>query len=138
MAIVTVDSVQVVHEALTASGSELHALIGSRAYSPVAPHPSVWSNANPAVIYRPLVETTNASGGLEYIEMQFRCYGGSGSYTDARRVYRALRDRLEHSGSRSLTSGRIERAFLVSARQEPLEPETGWPCHTAIYRLILS
>lgn len=138
MAIATVDSVQVVYEALTASGSDLHTLIGSRAYSPVAPHPSVWANANPAIVYRPLAESTNASGGLEFVEMQFRCYGGTGSYKDARTVYRALRDRLEHVGSRSLASGRIERAFLIWGRQEPLEPETGWPCHTAVYRLILS
>ena len=138
MAIGTVDSTKVVHEALVKTGTDLYTLIGARAFSPVAPVPSVWNNSTPAVIFRETNISPPACDGAEFIDVQFRCYGGTQSYTDARTVYRALRDRLVSMCGETLTTGRVSRVFVISGRQEPLEPDTGWPCYVVNCRIILS
>jgi hypothetical protein len=134
------DSVQVIWEYLTVSGTDLHALIALRAWSPEAP--ATFKNEQAAVVYELLDEEQRALPNNTAI-VKFLCFGGKRAdgkdflHKDARAVYRALHDRLMAADGVSTASGTILVCTLESAGQDYGLDETEWPVVESQYRITI-
>lgn len=129
------DSDVILYEWLTEAGSALYELVGSRVWCPVIPPCSVWVNDSPGIVFRRESESAHLTGASFTVMYQFRCFGGSKRYSDARNVYQKLFDRL-HNARGVVTSGRLVLAVQVGALDAPPDPETGYVHMQARYRII--
>ena len=134
------DSVQVIWEYLTVSGTGLNALVGMRVWSPEAP--ATFKNELPAIVYELLDEEVGAEPNSKPI-FKFLCFGGKRadgkdfSHGGARAVYRALVDRLRDCHGASTESGTILVCTLQSAGQDYGQDDTEWPVVECQYRFTI-
>lgn len=131
------DSIRVIWEFLTTTGTDLYALTGLRVYSPEAP--ATFRNDQAAIVYEMLDEERLAEPRNSVL-IAFRCYGGKRandndySHDDARAVYRALHDRLANADGAAAASGTILVCRQQTGAQSYGEDDTEWPVVEASYR----
>ena len=129
------DTTRIIYEALTYQGGPLTALIGSRAWCPIAP--SDWQNTEPAAIYTFLSPVLDVSTRSETGEVSIRCYGGSSRFGDANDLMLLLGQQL-HDKPFDLPSGGLAYIWQASNNPNLRDPETGWPYAQAtwVYKAI--
>ena len=134
------DTPQILYEALTLEGGPLTALIGSRAWCPIAP--SDWQNTEPAVVYTFLTPAAEPGMERESGQVNVRCYGGTSQYGDANDLVRLLLQQL-HDKRFDLPTGGLD-CWESSKGWGLRDPDTGWPYamttlqYTAIAKEIAS
>lgn len=134
------DSVRVIWEYLTVSGTTLYALTGLRVWSPEAP--AAWRNADAAIVYEMVDEERRALPNNSLL-VNFMCFGGKRadakdySHDDARAVYRALVDRLAAADGVATASGTILVCTLETSGQSYGQDETEWPMVECQYRFTI-
>lgn len=126
---------RIVWEWLTATGTSLYTLCGTRVWHSQHPDSGTWSNAQPAVVFFVTGAGNSTNGQTDDVTIDFRCYGGDRTNAAAQTVGRALYARLQAAGGATAT-GTIHRAFRQS-QQNLTDPDTGWPFVLCRYNLIV-
>jgi hypothetical protein len=127
------DPILIVHEFLSAPGTDLNTLVGDRIWSPIAP--DGFQNTQPALIYHPDVQAPEAPMNVMVNSVVFKCYGGDGTFSKAREVAMRLYERL-HMGRGTTASGKIIQSRCTLMQQAGYEPDTGWPIHVARFEVV--
>lgn len=115
---------QVIWEWLTASGTGLYTLCGTRAWHAQAAENAAWVNTNAALIFTLFGDGGPFNGQYRGTGLSVRCYGGSGNSDDAEAVYEAVRARMVAAKKRTVASGTIERAEHVGDGVLLKDPDT--------------
>jgi len=131
-----IDTVQMVFEWGTVSGSATQAQVGSRFYTPVAP--ADFENTQKAIIFHveSEMDTNFKTTDNHECVVVMKCYGGSDSYTDARTVYRAVHDRFSGVVNGQATEGTLISSEQIAAFLGPPEIQSNgrtWPVMIAKY-----
>lgn len=130
-----VDTAQIIYDYLSASGTNLYDQCGTRIWTPVAPND--WANADPCVIFNESSSGAHYSGATIRSLFNFKCYGGSSQYGNEATVFRYLYDRL-HATTKTVASGTIVSAQLVSANQLPPEPDTQFHSYQSSFAITFA
>lgn len=130
-----IDTAQIIYDHLSEIGSDLYNECGTRIWTPVAP--SDWDNVDPCVIFNESSSGAHYSGATIRSLFNFKCYGGSSQYGNEATVFRYLFDRL-HGTTRTLPSGGIISAQMVSANQLPPEPDTQFHSYQCTFAITFA
>lgn len=131
------DSVRVIWEYLTTTGTTLNALVSTRVWAPESP--TNWKNEIPCLVFELLDEERTAEPRTS-AQVSFRCYGGKTqdgkdySHDDARSVYRLLADCLNAADGARTSSGTILMCVQTGGTQSYGEDGTDWPVVECQYR----
>lgn len=130
-----VDDIAVVVAHLSASGTSLYTLCGTRVY--YGRLPSNYENTQPALLITRRGGIPNPYIPVVQTDLIIKCYGGASSFAQAEQVYRALRDRLHgnENVNETTASGAIVTAEETGMGQPITDPDTGWP-HVLTYYLV--
>jgi hypothetical protein len=130
-----VDDIAVVVAHLSAAGSALYTLCGTRVY--YGRLPSGYENTQPALLITRRGGQPDSYIGTVETDLIVKCFGGSSSFAQAEQVYRALRDRLHGNSNtnQSTASGTVVTARETGMGQPITDPETGWP-YVLTYYLV--
>lgn len=129
-----VDVNKVLFEFLTASGSTLYTLMGTRCYA--GSFPTGYTNTQAAIRFERIGGAPDQFVADKEVMFRIRCYGGTGSHKECNALYRALEDKLHGADDARTTTGAILGPMIVSEGQELTDPDTKWPFTTCVARAI--
>jgi hypothetical protein len=130
-----IDGNAVIYNLLTATGTGLFTLVGSRIYCPHVP--VGYANSVTAIEFFRRSGTSMREHETLYPSYQFKCYGGSPNHATAESVYRALCDVLRTAENRCVTGGVVLQTKEEVMGQAMTDPDTGWPSIVTFWQIIM-
>jgi len=127
-----IDTAKVLYEHLTASGTSLYTLNGTRVWTAQS-EPVDWNNGTTGIMMSVSDDGDYVSPSWVQSSVTFYCYGGNDNASKCQQIYAALYDRLSGVQSQIKTSGTIEWARMFSGDPDDIEPDSGYKRARASY-----
>ena len=119
---------------LVASGSDLYTAVSTRVWFPVAR--KNFTNTEKAIVFHNEVSDHHTTGATARSTFTCKCYGGSGSYSDAKNVAGNLIDKIH-----DYKDSNVHKAEVIQDFQGATEPQAdgaNWPSYVVKVRVTFN